>query len=296
MTSAIMFEAQMINNDPKLRYVRPKRGSQKDKESYGDQIALSTNTPDVVDNASVGAMYSVLESFIRNVEIDDSISDIGGLVSSDGEGIHLGSFVLSKMLNKKNGRLVRFAAATVLAQVAIDLRDKDPKYHQKTKKIVELIHAIPGINNHGNFYNFNLHDKNINKPLPGQELYENGIKRMQSDKSPLENFEDAIEEGFPIETILENEIIPDDPIKQQLIKAIYNINVISSSENGFKILKSLVLMSENAPKDLIEIVKSETQGHDFLSKIEEVLKKAQPTIKISSKPSSKTSISWDTPP
>jgi len=295
MTSAIMFEAQMINNDPNLRYIRPKRGSQKDKDAFGDQIALSTNTPDVVDNASVGSMYSVLESFIRNVEIDDSISDIGELVSLYGEGIHLGSFVLSKMLNEKNGKLVRFAAATVLAQVAIDLRDKDPKYHQKTKKIVDLIHGIPGINNHGKFYNHAIHELNINKQLPGQELYENGIKRMQSDKSPLENFEDAIEEGFPIETILENEIIPD-PIKQQLIKAIYNINVISSSENGFKILKSLVLMSENAPKDLIEIVKSEAQGHDFLSKIEEVLKKAQPTIKISPKPSSKTSISWDTPP
>jgi hypothetical protein len=299
MTSAIMFEAQMINNDPKLRYVRPKRGSQKDKESYGDQIALSTNTPDVVDNASVGAMYSVLESFIRNVEIDDSIGDIGGLVSSDGEGIHLGSFVLSKMLNKKNGRLVRFAAATVLAQVAIDLRDKDPKYHQKTKKIVELIHAIPGINNHGNFYNFNLHDKNINKPLPGQENYNDGLDVIEdpneNNDDSIRDFKRAIKKGFPIKTILENEKIPEE-IKNDLIKAIYNIKVISESENSFKILKSLVLMSENAPKDLIEIVKSETQGHDFLSKIEEVLKKAQPTIKISSKPSSKTSISWDTPP
>lgn len=97
------------------------------------------------------------------------------------------------------------------------------------------------------------------------------------------------------EALIENEGIPN-TIKQQLIKKIYDINVISSSENSFKILKSLVLMSENDPKDIIEIVKSETRGHDFLSKIEEVLKKSQPTIKISPKPPSKTSISWDTPP
>ena len=52
-------------------------------------------------------------------------------------------------------------------------------------------------------------------------------------------------------------------------------------------------MSENAPKDLIEIVKNETQGHDFSSKIEDALKNSKPTIKNSTNPSSKKPISWD---
>ena len=144
-----------------------------------------------------------------------------------------------------------------------------------------------------------VREKEDDKPQPGQENYNDGLDVIEdpneNNDDSIRDFKRAIKKGFPIKTILENEKIPE-KIKKYLIKAIYNINVISSSENGFKILKSLVLMSENAPKDLIEIVKSETQGHDFLSKIEEVLKKAQPTIKISPKPSSKTSISWDTPP
>lgn len=135
-----------------------------------------------------------------------------------------------------------------------------------------------------------------NKQLPGQGLYEAGIDvindESEDDEDSISDFKRAVKKGFPIKTILENEEIPEE-IRNSLIKEIYP-NVLSSSPNGFEILKSLIEMSEDTPEDLVEIVEHETQGSDFLSKMKKIMdENPKPILKSPTNSSSKASIDWN---